>query len=77
MGLVGRGAYLEVIFNLCWKNTNYMSAVVDFFTSPDFIAGSVAGSAGIIATQPLDTIRIRKQLFKAQKMSALQHFTQV
>jgi len=40
---------------------------MDILRSPDFIAGCVAGSLGIVATQPLDVIRIRMQIPEYQK----------
>eukprot|EP00484_Ammonia_sp_Unknown_P029266 CAMPEP_0197027760 /NCGR_PEP_ID=MMETSP1384-20130603/7648_1 /TAXON_ID=29189 /ORGANISM="Ammonia sp." /LENGTH=334 /DNA_ID=CAMNT_0042456661 /DNA_START=38 /DNA_END=1042 /DNA_ORIENTATION=+ len=43
-----------------------------YFISDDFVAGSIAGSIGIVLTQPLDTIRIRCQLDKS--MGIRQHF---
>ena len=46
-------------------------SLMDYIFSDDFIAGSIAGSIGIVATQPLDTIRIRCQLNKA--MNVRQH----
>ncbi len=48
---------------------------IDYLLSDDFIAGSVAGSIGIVATQPCDTIRIRCQLNKTMNMR--QHATSV
>eukprot|EP01083_Nonionella_stella_P287308 977935_1 len=41
---------------------------IDYLLSDDFIAGSLAGSIGIVATQPFDTIRIRCQLNKTMNM---------
>eukprot|EP00490_Sorites_sp_Unknown_P001965 CAMPEP_0114664354 /NCGR_PEP_ID=MMETSP0191-20121206/28684_1 /TAXON_ID=126664 /ORGANISM="Sorites sp." /LENGTH=304 /DNA_ID=CAMNT_0001906333 /DNA_START=22 /DNA_END=936 /DNA_ORIENTATION=- len=47
---------------------------MDYLLSADFIAGWIGGSIGIIATQPLDTIRIRTQLYKGSKpLSITQH----
>lgn len=45
--------------------------LLDYLISDDFIAGSIAGSIGIVSTQPLDTIRIRCQLNKS--INARQH----
>ena len=46
-------------------------SLMDYLKSDDFIAGAIAGSIGIVATQPLDTIRIRCQLDKT--MNVRQH----
>ena len=46
-------------------------SLMDYLKSDDFIAGAIAGSIGIVATQPLDTIRIRCQLDKT--MGVRQH----
>jgi len=48
-----------------------MSSFLEHICSDDFIAGCIAGSIGIVATQPLDTIRIRCQLDKT--MNVRQH----
>ena len=46
-------------------------SLIDYLKSDDFIAGAIAGSIGIVSTQPLDTIRIRCQLDKT--MNVRQH----
>ena len=52
-------------------------SIIDYFFSDDFVAGCVAGSIGIVATQPLDTVRIRCQVEKAKNWSVKQHLTSV
>eukprot|EP01083_Nonionella_stella_P012733 36010_1 len=42
--------------------------LIDYLFSEDFVAGSIAGSIGIVATQPFDTIRIRCQLNKTMNL---------
>eukprot|EP01084_Bolivina_argentea_P215487 365847_1 len=51
--------------------------LLDYLFSTDFMAGCIAGMAGIIATQPLDTIRIRCQVLKHQNKSVFQHFKSI
>ena len=48
---------------------------MDYFLSPDFIAGWIAGSIGIVVTQPMDTIRIRMQVHTQGTIRG--HFMQV
>ena len=52
---------------------------MDYLLSPDFIAGCIAGSFGIIATQPMDTIRIRMQVNQSlmSNASVRTHFLKV
>eukprot|EP01084_Bolivina_argentea_P215486 365845_1 len=52
-------------------------SLVDYLFSDDFVAGCISGMAGIISTQPLDTIRIRCQLLKHQNKSVFQHFQSI
>jgi len=42
-----------------------MTSLLEHVCSDDFIAGCIAGSIGIVLTQPMDTIRIRCQLDKS------------
>ena len=48
---------------------------LEYLVSPDFIAGWIAGSIGIVVTQPMDTIRIRMQVHAQGTIR--HHFMQV